>query len=182
MGWSGSDGYGRTMAEMGRERGATPVRERGMALLEDAAERSRAAIVAQRLLTNARWFVQAALATALAWAAAIALFGHPRPIFAPVTALIGVSTTLGQRRRYAVEMVVGIALGIGIADALFVLIGGGTIQIAAIIAGAMMAAVALGGSVVLVSEAAVSALLVVTIQPPSSGLSGARFLNRSWAA
>jgi len=74
-------------------------------------------------------------------------------------------------------MVVGIALGIGIADALFVLIGGGTIQIAAIIAGAMMAAVALGGSVVLVSEAAVSALLVVTIQPPSSGLSGARFLN-----
>jgi uncharacterized membrane protein YgaE (UPF0421/DUF939 family) len=41
----------------------------------------------------------------------------------------------------------------------------------------MVAAVALGGSVVLVSEAAVSALLVVTIQPPSSGLSGARFLD-----
>jgi uncharacterized membrane protein YgaE (UPF0421/DUF939 family) len=96
---------------------------------------------------------------------------------APVTALIVVSTTLGQPRRYAVEMVVGIALGIGIADALFVLIGGGTLQIAAIVAGAMVAAVALGGSVVLVSEAAVSALLVVTIQPPSSGLSGARFLD-----
>jgi hypothetical protein len=74
-------------------------------------------------------------------------------------------------------MVVGIAVGIGIADALFVLIGDGTLQIAAIVAGAMMAAVALGGSVVLVSEAAVSALLVVTIQPPSSGLSGARFLD-----
>ena len=94
-----------------------------------------------------------------------------------MAALIVVSTTLGQRRRYAVEMVVGIAVGIGIADALFVLIGGGTLQIAAIVAGAMVAAVALGGSVVLVSEAAVSALLVVTIQPPSSGLSGARFLD-----
>jgi uncharacterized membrane protein YgaE (UPF0421/DUF939 family) len=52
------------------------------------------------------------------YTATIALFGHPRPIFAPVTALIVVSTTLGQRRRYAVEMVIGIALGIGIADAL----------------------------------------------------------------
>ena len=95
----------------------------------------------------------------------------------PHRRIIVVSTTLGQRRRYAVEMVVGIAPGIGIADALFVLIGSGTLQIAAIVAGAMVVAVALGGSVVLVSEAAVSALLVVTIQPPSSGLSGARFLD-----
>jgi uncharacterized membrane protein YgaE (UPF0421/DUF939 family) len=165
------------MAEMRTERSPARVRERGIELLEEAAEQSRPRIVAERVVTNARWFVQAALATALAWEAAIVLFGHRRPIFAPVAALIVVSTTLGQRRRYAVEMVVGIALGIGIADALFVLIGGGTFQIAAIVAGAMVAAVALGGSVVLVSEAAVSALLVVTIQPPSSGLSGARFLD-----
>ena len=146
-------------------------------MLEEAAEQSRPRSVAHRLRINARWFVQAALGTALAWAAAMTLFGHPRPIFAPLTALIGVSTTLGQRRRYAVEMVIGIAVGIGIADALFVLIGGGTVEIAAIVAGAMIAAVALGGGVVLVSEAAVSALLVVTVQPPSTGLSGARFLD-----
>ena len=165
------------MGEIRTDYTAAQVRERGVALLEEAAEQSRPRVVAQRLRTNARWFVQAALATALAWATAINLFGHPRPIFAPVTALIVVSTTLGQRRRYAVEMVVGIALGIGIADALFVLIGSGTLQIAAIVAGAMVVAVALGGSTVLVSEAAVSALLVVTIQPPSSGLSGARFLD-----
>jgi uncharacterized membrane protein YgaE (UPF0421/DUF939 family) len=165
------------MAETRTERSAARVRDRGIELLEEATEQSRPHIVAERVRANARWFLQAALATALAWAAAKALFGHPRPIFAPVTALIVVSTTLGQRRRYAVEMVVGIALGIGIADALFVLIGAGTIQIAAIVAGAMVAAVALGGSVALVSEAAVSALLVVTIQPPSSGLSGARFLD-----
>lgn len=83
---------------------ATQVRERGIALLEDATEQSRPRIVAQRLRANARWFVQAALATALAWAAAIALFGHPRPIFAPVTALIVVSTTLGQRRCYSPDL------------------------------------------------------------------------------
>jgi uncharacterized membrane protein YgaE (UPF0421/DUF939 family) len=131
-------------------------------LLEEATEQSRPRVVAERLRTNARWFVQAALATALDWANAIALFGHPRPIFAPVTALIVVPTTLGRRRRYAVEMVAGIALGIGIADALFVLIGRGTVQIAAIVAGAIVVAVALGGRGVLVSEAAMSALLVVT--------------------
>jgi uncharacterized membrane protein YgaE (UPF0421/DUF939 family) len=172
-----SHGPVRGMMSEGRARGAAHFRERGIELLEEAAEQSRPRLVADRLIANARWFVQAALATALAWASAIALFGHPRPIFAPVTALIAVSTTLGQRRRYALEMVIGIAVGVGVADALFVLIGGGTLQIAAIVAGAMVAAVALGGSVVLVSEAAVSALLVVTIQPPSSGLSGARFLD-----
>ena len=48
--------------------------------------------------------------TAPAWALAQQLFGHHRPIFAPVAGLIAVSTTLGQRRRYAVEMVVGITL------------------------------------------------------------------------
>jgi uncharacterized membrane protein YgaE (UPF0421/DUF939 family) len=160
-----------------REQGAARVRARSEALLEQAAERSRPSSVAERLRANGRWFAQAALATAPSWALAQAVFDHPRPIFAPVAALIAVSTTLGQRRRYAIEMVVGIALGIGIADALFTLIGSGTWQIAAIVVGAMVAAVALGGSAVLVSEAAVSALLVVTVQTPGTGLSGARFLD-----
>jgi uncharacterized membrane protein YgaE (UPF0421/DUF939 family) len=159
------------------ERGAARVRARSEALLEEAAQRSRPRTVAERLRANWRWFAQAALATAPAWALAQVAFGHERPIFAPVAGLIAVSTTLGQRRRYAVEMVLGVALGIGIADALFTLIGSGTWQIAAIVVGAMVAAVALGGSAVLVSEAAVSALLVVAVQPPGTGLSGARFLD-----
>ena len=160
-----------------REYGAARVRARSEALLEEAAERSRPSSVMERLRANWRWFAQAALATAPSWALAQEVFGHPRPIFAPVAGLIAVSTTLGQRRRYAVEMVVGIALGVGIADALVSVIGSGTWQIAAIVAGAMVVAVALGGSVVLVSEAAVSALLVVTVQQPGTGLSGARFLD-----
>ena len=160
-----------------RRRAAARVRERGSVLLEEAAERSRPRIVGERLKANALWFAQAALATSLAWFIAKEGFGHPRPVFAPVVALIGVSATLGQRRRYALEMVIGVALGIGIADALVVAIGDGPIQVGAIVAGAMAAAVALGGGAILVSEAAVSALLVVTVQPPGSGLSGARFLD-----
>jgi uncharacterized membrane protein YgaE (UPF0421/DUF939 family) len=160
-----------------RGRAAARVRERGSVLLEEAAERSRPSIVAERLRANALWLAQAALATSVAWFIAKEGFGHPRPVFAPVVALIGVSATLGQRRRYAVEMVIGVALGIGIADALVVAIGDGPVQVGAIVAGAMAVAVALGGGAILVSEAAVSALLVVTVQPPGSGLSGARFLD-----
>jgi hypothetical protein len=113
------------VAGRGRERGAARALERGTALLEEAAERSRPRTVAERLKANLRWFAQAALSTALAWALAQALFGHTRPIFAAMGALIGVSATPGQRRRSAVETVLGVALGIGIADALVVMIGDG---------------------------------------------------------
>jgi hypothetical protein len=162
------------VAGRGRERGAARALERGTALLEEAAERSRPRTVAERLKANVCWFAQAALSTALAWALAQALFGHTRPIFAAMGALIGVSATPGQRRRSAAETVLGVALGIGIADALVVMIGDGTLQLAAIVAGAMVAAVALGGGPVLVTEAAAGALLVVTVEPLGSGLSGAR--------
>jgi uncharacterized membrane protein YgaE (UPF0421/DUF939 family) len=151
---------------------AARARQRGTALLEEAVERSRPSIIAERLRANVGWLAQAALATAAAWVLAQQIFGHERPIFAPVAALIGVSASLGQRRRSAVEMVIGVALGIGIADALVGLIGTGPAQIAAVVSGAMV-----GGSTVLVGEAAASALLVVTIQLPGTGLSGVRFLD-----
>lgn len=121
---------------------------------------------------NARWATQAAIATAVAWVLAQEALGHPRPIFAPVVALIGVSAALGQRRRYAVQMLVGVALGILIANGLVALIGTGPLQIGAIVAGAMLAAIAVGGGAVLASEAAASALLVVTVQLPGTGLAG----------
>jgi uncharacterized membrane protein YgaE (UPF0421/DUF939 family) len=160
-----------------RNDAAARARERGSALLEEAVERSRPSIIAERLRANVGWLAQAGLATAAAWVLAQQIFGHARPIFAPVAALIGVSASLGQRRRSAVEMVLGVALGIGIADALVRLIGTGPAQIAAVVCGAMVVAIAFSGSTVLIGEAAASALLVVTIQLPGTGLSGVRFLD-----
>jgi uncharacterized membrane protein YgaE (UPF0421/DUF939 family) len=161
----------------GRSDQAARARQRGAALFEEAVERSRPSIIAERLRANLAWLTQSALASAVAWVLAQQIFGHPRPIFAPVAALIGVSASLGQRRRHAVEMVIGVALGIGIADALVVVIGTGPVQIAAVVLGAMVVAIAFGGGTVLVGEAAASALLVVTIQLPGSGLSAVRFLD-----
>jgi uncharacterized membrane protein YgaE (UPF0421/DUF939 family) len=161
----------------GRSDQAGRARQRGAALFEEAVERSRPSIIAERLRANLGWLAQSALATAAAWVLAQQVFGHARPIFAPVAALIGVSASLGQRRRAAVEMVIGVALGIGIADALVVLIGTGPAQIATVVSGAMVVAIAFGGGTVLIGEAAASALLVVTIQLPGTGLSGVRFLD-----
>jgi uncharacterized membrane protein YgaE (UPF0421/DUF939 family) len=161
----------------GRSDQAARARQRGAALFEEAVERSRPSTIAERLRANLGWLAQSGLATAAAWVLAQQIFGHARPIFAPVAALIGVSASLGQRRRSAVEMVIGVALGIGIADALVVLIGTGPAQIAAVVCGAMVVAIAFGGGTVLIGEAAASALLVVTIQLPGTGLSGVRFLD-----
>lgn len=165
------------MSGGGRHEQAERARQRGTALLEEAVERSRPSIIAERVRANVEWLGQAMLATGVAWVLAQQIFGHPRPIFAPVAALIGVSAALGQRRRSLIEMVLGVALGIGIADSLVVLIGTGPAQIAAVVGGAMVVAIAFGGSPVLVGEAAASALLVVTIQLPGTGLSGVRFLD-----
>ena len=126
---------------------------------------------------SARPILHTSVAAALAWLAATELLGHPRPFFAPVAAVITLGLTLGQRRRRAVEMAFGVALGILVADMLVFLIGTGTWQIGVVTALAMGAALLLGGGPLLVSQAATSAVLVTTIQVPEDGISLARFLD-----
>jgi uncharacterized membrane protein YgaE (UPF0421/DUF939 family) len=95
-----------------------------------------------------------------------------------VSAVITLGLTVGQRRRRAVEVAVGVALGIGVADVLVSAIGTGAAQIAAVVALAMAAALLLGGGPLLAAQAAISAVLVATIQPPSGGgITLARFYD-----
>lgn len=148
-------------------------------LLEAAAERSRVTLSTriQRLRSNALVVVQAAIAAGLAWLFATKALGHPRPFFAPVSAIVALGISLGSRGRRAVELVAGVALGIGVADVLVTLIGTGTWQLTVVVAGAMVTALLVGAGPLLISQAATSAVLVVTLTPPGSGLSGARFLD-----
>jgi hypothetical protein len=55
------------------------------------------------------------------------------------------------------ETILGVALGIRTATALVVVIGDRTLQLAAIVAGGMVAVAALGGGPVLISEEAAAA-------------------------
>lgn len=153
--------------------------ERGGALLEGAAERSRTSMRTRfdRLRLAWRSLVQTAIAATVAYVIAADVIGHPKPFFAPVSAIITLGITVGQRGRRAVELAVGVAVGIGVADLLVLVLGPGVVPLAVVVLLAMGTAVFLGTGQVMVNQAAVSAVLVATIQPATGGFSGARFVD-----
>lgn len=132
---------------------------------------------ATRLRINAWAVAQSAAGASLAFFIARVVLGHERPYFAPIAAVICLSITLGSRPRRAIELVFGVAVGLMVADVLVLLIGTGTLQIAAVVLLAMAAAVFFAGGTILVNQAAVSAILVVVLQPPDAVFSPNRFLD-----
>ena len=120
---------------------------------------------------------QSAVSAAAAWAAATLVFGHRQPFFAPVAAVISLGVARGQPRRRAVELVVGVATGIAVADLLSRLIGTGVVQIGAVVALAMASALLLGAGTILVNQAAVSAILVMTLPGAVQGAVPERFVD-----
>lgn len=148
-------------------------------LMEHAAEASRAGIRSrrERLVKTARPILHTSVAAAGSWFAATELVGHQRPFFAPTAAVVTLGLTVGQQRRRAVEIGLGVALGVFVGDLLVSGIGTGTWQIALVTGLAMVAATALGGGPLVASQAAISAVLVCTIQTPSHGFSFTRFVD-----
>jgi uncharacterized membrane protein YgaE (UPF0421/DUF939 family) len=148
-------------------------------LLEQAAEASRAGLRTrrERIVAGARPILHSAVAASLAWLVATELVGHEQPFFAPISAVITLGLTVGQRRRRAVELAIGVVTGIAIADALVAAIGTGTWQIGVVVALAMIAAALVGGGSLLASQAGASAVLVATLQPPDGGFDFDRALD-----
>ncbi|HEX5782107.1 MAG TPA: FUSC family protein [Solirubrobacteraceae bacterium] len=109
--------------------------------------------------------VQNATAAVVAWSLASALLPDPRPAFAAIAAVIAVGVTHGQRAGRALQLVGGVILGITIASLLISVIGTGAWQIAVLVVLAMVTATALGGREMVVVEAAVSAILLVALDP-----------------
>lgn len=134
-------------------------------------------ILRARLTGSAAAILQCALAASLSWLGAREMLGHDAPFFAPIAAIIALGATFGQRGRRAVELVAGVALGILVADLLILAIGTGTAQIAAVVVLAMTLSVALGGGPILVTQAAASAVLVATLQPPEGAIDPSRALD-----
>src|SRR5438270_1487650 len=77
--------------------------------------------------------------------------------------LISCGASFGELRQLAVQLIAGVMLGIVLADLLLRAIGAGLPQIGLLVVLAMLAAVILGGGELLVTEAAVSAILVATL-------------------
>ena len=153
--------------------------ERAQPLIEEAAERSRASARtrADRVRHAARAVLQATLAATVAWLVATELVGHVAPFFAPVSAMITLGLTQGRRGRRAVEVILGVTLGIAIADLLVIQLGTGWWQLALVVAFSMTIALLLGSGDMFAQQAAVSAALVATLQPPDDGISFARAVD-----
>jgi len=130
---------------------------------------------ARRVSTQSWTIAQTAVAAAAAWGLARLL--HETPFFAPIAAVIALGVARGQRTRRAIELVFGVALGIAVADLIVIALGTGTLVIALVVALAMVAALILNAGALFISQAATSAILVATLEPPTNGLSPDRFLD-----
>jgi len=82
----------------------------------------------------------------------------------------------GQRTRRAIELVIGVALGIAVADLMVSALGTSTPVLMLVVALAMSAALLLGGGPLLVSQAGVSAIFVATIERPDT-VTADRFID-----
>ena len=121
--------------------------------------------------------LQTAAAAALAWSAAHYLLGHAQPFFAPVAAVIAMGTSRGQRGRRALEMVVGVTVGVAVADLLLLAVHPVPLRIALAALVAMSVATLIGGGGMLVSQAAVWSIVVAILPPPPGAVVPERFFD-----
>lgn len=133
---------------------------------------------ARVLRATATPLLQTAAAAGIAWFLARDVLGHTSSaFFAPVAAVIALGLGSGKHTRRAIEMVVGVAVGILVGDALISVIGRGPGQVALVVFLAMAGAILLGGGSLVVSQAASSAVLVATVVPQSHGIVPPRFID-----
>ncbi|MBF6356417.1 FUSC family protein [Nocardia higoensis] len=130
-----------------------------------------------RLRLSALPIVQCALGAALAWFIAHNVIGHLNPFFAPTAAVISIGLSFGAKIRRSAELVVGVAVGIGIGDLFISAVGTGVWQIALVVVVAMALAVFVDGGSIISIQAAGSAVLVATLMPPSSNASFDRMID-----
>jgi uncharacterized membrane protein YgaE (UPF0421/DUF939 family) len=127
-----------------------------------------------RLRAGLWTIAQTSIAVGAAWL--IAQQVNDSPFFAPISAVISLAATRGQRTTRAIELVLGVAVGIAIADLIVSALGTSTLVLMLVVALSMGAALLLGGGSILVSQAGVSAIFVTTVEQPH-GFTPNRFID-----
>jgi len=130
-------------------------------------ERGRTSLRARtaRLRSKSWQIGQCAIAAGLAWLVARDVLDHAAPYFAPIVALVSLGTSYGQRLRRVAEVTVGVAVGVFLGDLYTHLLGRGAWQITVMIGLAMVIAVLLDASPLLVNQVAIQSLIVVMVLP-----------------
>jgi uncharacterized membrane protein YgaE (UPF0421/DUF939 family) len=111
----------------------------------------------------------------LAWYLTFDVLGHAQPFFAPIAAAISLSASVGRRWRNAAQMVLGVTLGIVVAEAVVAIAGTGVFPIAAVVLLAMGLAAMLNPMPMFANQAGASAVLVVALR--AGGVGSERLLD-----
>lgn len=123
----------------------------------------------------------ATAAAALAYWLGRILLHQPQPIFAAITAIICLAPGIPSHFRQAVNLLIGVSIGIVVGELVFLLpesLGPydvGEFRVGVAIFAGMLVATALGLPPVVPIQAGVSALLVILMGPKAAGL--ARYLD-----
>jgi uncharacterized membrane protein YgaE (UPF0421/DUF939 family) len=125
-------------------------------------------------MADAGWsVVQTPVAAGLAWSIAHDVLGHHQPFFAPVAAAISLSKNKVLRGQRALQLIVGVVLGIGVGTAVRAVAGSppgdpGAVAIGSAVLITLVAALVLGSGfleqgVLFVNQSMGSAILMITV-------------------
>lgn len=149
---------------MAKERMGT----RARLLSVDLSLSARVTRVRKRLLP----IMQTAIAAGLAFWIASEVFGHTQPFFAPISVIIIVGMTGGERISKALDISLGCVIGVAVGDLFFYRLGSGGWQIAVIVACALLIASFFSRSQLVTNQVAIGSVLIATIMPPGAEVTG----------
>lgn len=117
--------------------------------------------------------LESAAGAALAWFISHAVFGHDRPVFAAVSAIVCLSPALPSHARQAIGLMSGVVTGTVVGELGLLLVPDTypVLRLAVVSFVAMMVATSYGQPAVVPIQAGVSALLVMAMGPQTAGLS-----------
>ncbi|GGL24927.1 FUSC family protein [Phycicoccus endophyticus] len=130
----------------------------------------------RRLRDRVVFLVQIGTGVVLAWTIARQALGHAQPFFAPVTAILCLGLTYGQRLRRIVEVGVGVAIGVLVGDVIVVLLGSGGVQMALVVVLAMAIGIVVSSGQLVVVQAGVQSVFIVAFVA-STGEGFSRWLD-----
>lgn len=112
-----------------------------------------------------RWVLlaQIGVGVLVSWLVATHALGHQNPFFAPVTAILCLGLTYGQRLRRIAEVTIGVAIGVLVGDLVVLVLGSGAWQMALVVVVAMGLAVVLSSGQLLVIQAGVQSVFIVAL-------------------
>ncbi|OBG75280.1 MULTISPECIES: aromatic acid exporter family protein [unclassified Mycobacterium] len=122
------------------------------------------------------WFnlVQTSVAAGLSWYLAHDALGHPQPFFAPIAAAVSLSTSNVLRAQRALQMMIGVTLGIGMGTLVQGWLSSGAVPIAVAAFVALCAAVFIGHGYIgqgmmFANQTVVSSILVLALYRTNVG-------------